>query len=119
MEKVAIIGSSQYQQKILDHKEELEKEGCEVKIPAFDSYPELDDLGVCKYNREAIKWADRIDIIWNQRSLGTIFDFGMAFMAEKPIKIVYMEKKTLRGVMEKYEVEVTTLEAKSKVEEEK
>jgi hypothetical protein len=26
-------------------------------------------------------------------------------MLEKPVKIVYMEKKTLRGVMEKYEAE--------------
>jgi hypothetical protein len=103
--KVTIIGSSQYQQKFLDYKKELEEQGYEVKIPAFDSHPELDDLGVCKYNREAIKWADRIDIIWDQRSLGTVFDFGMTFMLEKPVKIVYMEKKTLRGVMEKYEAE--------------
>ena len=103
--KVAIIGSSQYQQKFLEHKEKLEKEGHEVRIPAFDSHPELDDLGVCKFNREAIRWADRVDIIWDQRSLGTVLDFGMTFMAEKPVVIIYMEKKTLRGVMEKYEAE--------------
>jgi hypothetical protein len=27
----------------------------------------------------------------------------MTFMAEKPIKIVYLEPKTFKGVMEKYE----------------
>ena len=101
--KVTIIGSSQYREKFLDHKKELEKKGHKVTIPAFDDHPEFDELDVCMYNRDAIAWADRVDIIWDQRSLGTVFDFGMVFMAEKPIKIIYIEPKTFRGVMEKYE----------------
>ena len=108
--KVAIIGSTQYLEKFLKHKEELEKEGHEVKIPAFDSHKDLDELGVCEYNRDMIKWADRIDVIWDQRSFGTCFDFGMVFMAEKPLHIVYLEPKTFKGVMEKYELKHTTIE---------
>ena len=101
--KIAIIGSTQYKQKFFDHAEKMITNGHEIRIPAFDDHPELDELGVCLYNREAIIWADRIDVIWDQRSIGTIFDFGMVFMANKPIKIVYLEQKTFRGVFEKYE----------------
>jgi hypothetical protein len=101
--KIVIIGSHQYINKFLKHKEQLENEGHEVRIPAFDDYPELDELGVCEHNRDLIRWAERIDLIWDQRSVGTILDFGMVFMAEKPLHVVYLEPKTVTGVMEKYE----------------
>ena len=100
--KITIIGSTQYKQKFLDLKEQLEKEGNEVCIPAFDDHPELDDLGVCLFNREKIEWADRIHLIWDRRSTGTIFDFGMCFMARKPLVIEYLEPKTFENVMRKY-----------------
>jgi hypothetical protein len=104
--KITIIGSHQYLDRMLKYKEELEKEGHEVRLPALDSHPDWDELQVCVYNRELIRWANRIDIIWDQRSVGTVFDFGMVFMAQKPIRIVYMEPKTFRGVMEKYEAKM-------------
>jgi len=103
--KVVIIGSTQYVEKIKEHKKKLEKEDNDIRIPAFDDHEELDELGVCKYNRELIKWADEVHIIWDRRSMGTIFDFGMAFALEKPIKIIYLEPKTFEGVMKKYEKE--------------
>ena len=102
MSKIALIGSSQYQDKFLAIKERLEQEGHEVRIPAFDSHPEFDDLGVCEYNRDLIEWSEEVHLIWDQRSTGTIFDFGMVFMARKPLVIEYLEEKTFRGVMEKY-----------------
>jgi hypothetical protein len=100
--KCTIIGSTQYKDKFIALQEKLLAEGAEVRIPAFDDHKDLDELGVCLYNKDLIRWADRIYIIWDQRSTGTIFDFGMAFMANKPVEIVYMEEKTFRGVMEKY-----------------
>jgi len=100
--KVTIIGSTQYKEKFAEVKERLEKEGHEVRIPAFDDHKDLDDLGVCKYNRDLIKWADEIHLIWDRRSTGTIFDFGMCFMAEKKLVIEYLEPKTFEGVMRKY-----------------
>lgn len=101
--KVTIIGSTQYRQKFITLKGRLENEGHTVRIPAFDDHPEFDELQVCEYNRAAIEWADEIRIIWDRRSTGTIFDFGMAFMARKPFKIEYLEPKTFENVMRKYE----------------
>ena len=77
--KIVIIGSTQYKDKFLQHKKNLEEQGHVVRIPAFDSHPELDDLGICYHNRELILWADEVHLIWDQRSTGTIFDFGMVF----------------------------------------
>ena len=104
--KIAIIGSTHYLEKFLMHKKSMEERGHTVRIPALDDHKELDDLGVCEYNRQMIRWADRVDIIWDQRSMGTLFDFGMAFMSEKPICIIYLEPKTFKGVMEKYEAKM-------------
>jgi diphthamide synthase subunit DPH2 len=100
--KVCIIGSSQYRDKILEHKQILEAEGHTVLIPAFDSHPDLDDFGVCRHNCRIIESAERVDVIWDNRSTGFIFDFGMVFALGKPIKIIYIESKTLEGVLRKY-----------------
>lgn len=101
--KIAIIGSTQYKNKFIDHKSFLEDVGHEVKIPAFDDHESLDELGICKYNLNIIKWADEVHLIWDRRSSGTIFDFGMVFALSKPFKIIYLEPKTLEGLMKKYE----------------
>lgn len=103
--KITIIGSTQYLDKILKHKAELEKHGHEVSIPAFDD-SELDELELCEHNRDLIKQSDRVDIIWDGRSPGTIFDFGQAFAFEKPVRVVYLEPKTFSGVMKKYETKM-------------
>ena len=84
------------------HRKKLEAEGHEVRIPAFDDHPDLDALGVCRYNREAIAWADRVDVIWDARSIGFIFDFGMVFALHKAVYLVYVEEKTFRDVVLNY-----------------
>jgi len=101
--KILIIGSTQYQEKFFEAKKRLETQGHEVKLPAFDDRPKLDELGVCEYNLKLIKWADKVYIIWDKRSMGTIFDFGMAFALRKPVVLEYLESKTFEGVMRKYE----------------
>jgi hypothetical protein len=103
--KIAVAGSSQYKDMILMHTDKLRGQGHSVRTPAFDDFKKLDDLGVCKYNLEVFKWADRIDIIWDQRSVGFIFDFGMIFALDKPVKIVYLESKTFPNMIKKYEAE--------------
>jgi len=102
MAKILLIGSSQYRDKFIKAKERLESEGHEVRIPAFDDHPDLDDLGVCKHNRSLIEWSEEVHLIWDRRSSGTVFDFGMVFMARKPLVIEYLEEKTFAGVMQKY-----------------
>jgi nucleoside 2-deoxyribosyltransferase len=100
--RIAIIGTTAYQKKMHNHARNIRGGGDTVCFPAFDNHPELDDLGVCEHNRDLIEWADEIHLFWDQRSMGTVFDFGMCFALRKPVKIIYMETKTFRGVMEKY-----------------
>ena len=101
--KIVIIGTTAYQDKMLAHKKELEKRNHTVILPAFDDHPELNELEICEFNRKKIKEADEVHIFWDKRSMGTIFDFGMAFALRKKIKIVYLELKTFDGVMKRYE----------------
>lgn len=100
--RITIIGSTQYRNKFSELKERLEKEGHDVKIPAFDDKKDLDDLGVCLYNRDLIAWADKVYLIWDNRSPGAIFDMGMVFALDKPLVIEYLEQKTFAGVFTKY-----------------
>ena len=101
--KITIIGSTQYRDMFETHRRKLTEEGHEVRIPAFDDHPELDELGICFFNKEIILWCDEVHMIWDRRSVGAIFDFGMLFMAGKPLRIIYFEPKTFEGVMRKYE----------------
>ena len=101
--KITIIGTTSYQSLMSAHRFKLESSGHEVSLPAFDSHPNLDGFGVCRYNRDLILNSDEVHLFWDQRSMGTVFDFGMCFALGKPVKIIYMEQKTFRGVMEKYQ----------------
>ncbi len=100
--KILIIGSTQYLQKFIDLKNKLEKEKHIVKTPIFDDNPLFNELELCEYNRDLIKWADKIYLIWDGRSVGAIFDFGMLFALEKPLIIEYIEPKTITGVIKRY-----------------
>lgn len=99
--KICIIGSTQYRDRILEWQKTLEEMGHEVKIPAFDD-DKLTALEVCEYNRAVIAEADEVHMLWDQRSLGVIFDFGMVFALKKKLKIIFLNKITFRGLMEEY-----------------
>jgi nucleoside 2-deoxyribosyltransferase len=99
---ITIIGSTHFQSKMWDHEHAMRHLGHSVYLPVFDNF-DGDELALCSRNRELIEAADEVHVFWDQRSTGTIFDFGMAFALRKPVKIIYMEEKTLRGVMEAYE----------------
>jgi len=101
--KITLIGSHAYRNKMSDYKKRLESEGHEVKIPAFDTHPEFNEMQILEYNLNIIVWAERVDIFWDQRSFGTVFDFGMTFALGKPIRVVYMESKTIKNAMKQYE----------------
>ena len=101
--KVTLIGSHAYRDKMMKYKHDLEQEGYEVKIPAFDYHPDFNELQIFEYNLSIIVWADRVDIFWDKRSFGTVLDFGMTFALGKPIKIVYMEHKTVENGMRQYQ----------------
>lgn len=100
--KIGIIGSTAYQDRMKKLQLYLMSEKHEVQMPAFDGHPEWDELEICENNRKMIEWAEVVYIIWDQRSMGTVFDFGMCFALRKPIVIQYLEPKTFAGVMRRY-----------------
>jgi nucleoside 2-deoxyribosyltransferase len=101
---IAIIGSTGYQEMMREHAEKLYVVGDEVRTPAFDC-SQLNELGLIAYNRELIEWADEVHIFYDNRSSGTIFDFGMCFALRKPIKIIFLQPKTFANAMRQYEAE--------------
>ncbi len=100
--RVVIIGSHRYKEKIEELESNLKAYGHKVKIPAFDSHPEFNELQICEYNKKLIKWAQKIYIIWDRRSYGTVFDFGMAFALGKEVEVYYLEPKVIENVMIQY-----------------
>jgi hypothetical protein len=100
--KIAIIGSTQYKDKFINLEGILVQHGHEVKIPAFDNHPNFNELDICEFNLGIIKWADEVYLIWDNRSIGAIFDIGMVFALNKPLKIQYIESKTFANVVTLY-----------------
>lgn len=70
-------------QRIKSYVENLRKEGHTVHWPKYDT-DQNDDIGtrICRDNGRAIIESDEIHIWWTGKSQGSIFDFGMAFMAQ-------------------------------------
>ena len=50
--------------------------------------------GICDSHREAMSNATRVDCYWNPGSQGSIFDFGMLFMKQIPLRIINPEPVT-------------------------
>lgn len=67
----------------------LESKGIKVHYPPRDTN-QNDPIGlnICIQNRAAIKSSGEIHNYFNPASRGTVFDTGMAFMAEKPLFII-------------------------------
>lgn len=103
--KVLIIGSTQYKKRMEEYAAKLLGQGHEAALPAFDDHPEFTELDICIHNRDLVEWADEIHVIWDQRSLFTIFDLGMAFALRKKLCVIFLEPKTFAGVMRKWEKE--------------
>lgn len=112
---ITIIASTQYEDKILNHAAKMQSEGHNVLIPAFDDHKDFDELDVCRYNQGLIEKADEVHILWDNRSVGVVFNFGMAFALKKPVKLIYLESKTFAGVMKKYEGATSAKKAKKQI----
>ena len=100
--RIAIIGSTGLQNKMRIAQGRLMAAGHECRLPEFDSNATLDALGIAECNRDLIKWSEQVNVFWDQRSPGTIFDFAMAFALRKVVVIEYMEKKTISDIMYNY-----------------
>ena len=67
----------------------LEAEGYRVYYPPRDTN-QNDKIGlnICMQNRQGIIDCNEVHVYWNGKSSGSKFDFGMAFMAGKPIRLI-------------------------------
>jgi hypothetical protein len=100
--KITIIGTTAYQDRMMEHKKGLESKGHNVSLPAFDNFSGMNEFQVCEYNRSKIEWSDEIHVIWDQRSIGTVFDLGMSFALGKTVKIIYLNEKTFPNFLRQY-----------------
>jgi nucleoside 2-deoxyribosyltransferase len=74
---------------LLKYVESREREGISVHYPARDT--DQDDpvgLDICRQNRDAIAAADEVHVLWDPKSAGSLFDFGMAFALDKPVVVI-------------------------------
>jgi len=101
--KIFIIGSTAYQDRIKKYAKQLRMGGHEVLIPVFDSMKDSTVLDILTENRRLMRLADEVHMIYDGRSDGTKFDFGMCFAMEKPLTIVYISSKHLIDGMYEYE----------------
>jgi len=99
--KIAIIGSTGLIPRMYEHKAEMEAKGHIVTLPVFDK--DSDDAArMTGANKGFICQADQVHLIWDGRSSGTILDIGIAIGIGRPIKIIFIEKKTIAEMVIKY-----------------
>ena len=70
----------------------LEQQGHSVYCPHRDTN-QNDPIGlnICRKSREGIRGCNEVHAYWVPESEGSLFDFGMIFMLEKPIYIINQE----------------------------
>ena len=83
----------------------LEKVGHKVHFPLRDVEQNDDSVAICKKHRDAMYNCDEVHVIWDESSIGSHFDLGMAYMLsfiqgemlgrELPIVIVGIYKTEL------------------------
>lgn len=99
--RIAIIGSTGLTPRMYEHKAEMEAKGHTAVMPTFDSQADT-SLGLTTENAINIDRADQVHLIWDGRSTGTILDLGMVIGLKKPLKIIFLEPKTIAQVAEQY-----------------
>jgi hypothetical protein len=99
--KIFIVGSTVYQARMQEHAFKLMAQGHEPAVPIFDSQKET-VLDILTHNRELMEWADEVHLIYDGRSYGSIFDFGMCFALRKPLRVIYISPKNIVGGMREY-----------------
>jgi hypothetical protein len=78
-----------------------EKQGTLVYYPPRDT-DQSDPIGtkIMRQNSEGVRTADEVHIYWNGKSAGSLFDFGMTYILDKPIVLINPEaikKMTVPG----------------------
>ena len=73
-----------------DYVRAAESMGHRAHYPPRDIEQDLDKSGIVimEQHREAMGQCDEVHIYWTEKSEGSRVDFGMAFMTEKPIRLI-------------------------------
>lgn len=87
--------------------EALEGRGWVVHWPHRDTdQNDPTGLRICRDNREAIDRADRVFIVWDGQSTGSLFDLGIAFALHKPLGLIQIpaasEGKSFQNMMREW-----------------
>jgi nucleoside 2-deoxyribosyltransferase len=78
--------------------EKIEKEGHEVHYPPRDvNQDDETGINIVEAHKNAMMECDRVDIFWDKTSTGSHFDLGMAFMSNKPIKLIRLYQEDSVG----------------------
>jgi nucleoside 2-deoxyribosyltransferase len=99
--KYFIIHSKGLTDKASELADKLRAGGHEVYVPGVQTNQDTDELTISTANRAAMRQADEVRVIWDGTSHGVIFDLGMAFAMEKPVKLEYVIPKSMKGLMER------------------
>jgi nucleoside 2-deoxyribosyltransferase len=103
--KIFIIQSKGLTDRASELATRLRAEGCEVYVPVIQTRQDTDELTIASANREAMRQADEVHVIWDGTSHGVIFDIGMAFAMEKPIRLEYVIPKSMKNLLELFDRE--------------
>ena len=87
--------TQEYLDNLYSYVEKLEADGHYVHLPPRDTKQEDNTGGyiICDTNASAIEKAHEVHISYNEKSLGTHFDLGVAFALKKKIHV--FEQPTL------------------------
>lgn len=87
--------TEEQKQQMNSYIKSLEYSGKKIYYPARDTNQE-DHIGfrICEDNKKAIENSKEIHIFWDSQSQGTLFDLGVAFALDKPLRIVNINDVT-------------------------
>lgn len=79
-----------------EHVKFLEKERHKVHFPPRDVDQTDDGIGlsICQEHARAMKQCDRVAVYWDEKSKGSHFDLGMAFILNKPVYLINNPERT-------------------------
>lgn len=93
MKRIYIISSvrnanEELRKKLEEYAEIQIKNGNKVYLPHRDTKQNVSEYSICVQNKKAISDCEEVHIFYDKDSQGSHFDLGMAFMYEKPIKVI-------------------------------
>jgi hypothetical protein len=90
--------TDEQRKEIDDYMDKKEREG--FSVHSYRNVNQVDPTGgvnICNHHRQAMRECDEVHVFFDSTSVGSHFDFGMAFILEKPIKLIKLYQPTPFG----------------------